>query len=139
MSSNRVKQVTIDGFLKQSKKGNGKLITCTHEMGLLKIVCIANVPIEGKKTAPVYVIFVDPNGDKSEKDPQIQVHCHLKEYDNDDGVKDGEIITWTVRLGLFQLVFIANVHQEDQTVAPVYVKHLVVYPPKSEEQHNKQD
>src|ERR1019366_6430697 len=130
--SARTKQDTIDGFLKISNNG-GKLITCTYELDRFhKIVCIANVPTGGKKTAPVYVIFVDPNGNVSEKDPQQTVHCHLKEYENDDGVQDGEVITWTIRLGLFQEVFIANVHREGQTVADVYVKHLVVYPPKND-------
>jgi hypothetical protein len=60
-------------------------------------------------------------------DPQIVVTGRLKE--NKVGA---EIITFSIRLGLFQLVCIVNVPSEGETEAPVYVKFTVNEPKPKE-------
>jgi len=56
-------------------------------------------------------------------DPQITTTGTLKE----NGV-GGEIITFTVRLALFELVCIVNVPEEGEYRAPVYVKFKTIRP-----------
>jgi hypothetical protein len=40
----------------------------------------------------------------------------------------GEILTFTIRLGFFQIICIVNIPSEEQTEAPVYCKCKVVKP-----------
>lgn len=52
-------------------------------------------------------------------DPQTTVTAYLKEG------KCGELLTFAVFLGQFELVAIVNIPEEGQTTSPVYIKYKV--------------
>jgi hypothetical protein len=66
---------------------------------------------------------VPMRGGETMTDPQIITTATLKT--NKAG---GELLTFTIRLGFFQLVCIANIPEEGQDEAPVYVKFKVSTP-----------
>jgi len=55
-------------------------------------------------------------------DPQTIVTGHLKEGNG------GELITFSVRLGFFELVCIVNIPADGETRAPVYCKYKISAP-----------
>ena len=61
---------------------------------------------------------------RRQQDPQIVVTARVKE-----GSK-GELLVFSIPLGLFELVCIANIPAEGENEAPVYVKHKVRRPRK---------
>lgn len=62
------------------------------------------------------------NGKVKTNDPQVTVTGTLKQG------SQGELITFTLRLGFFELAFIVNIPEEGKFTAPVYVKWKIRHP-----------
>jgi len=108
-------QFKVMAKLKPNKAG-GECLCFTINMGILDLICIANVPGEGDSQAPVYVKF-HVHGDERSELPQRTITAVIKE--NRIG---GELLTFDLLFGFMKLSCIANVPEEGQDIAPVYVK-----------------
>lgn len=123
-------QTVVTGKLKQGSKTD--IIVFPINLGLIEIIAIANVPLEGAIEAPVYLKWKvnNPNGQavySAERpaktdDPQTIVTGKLKSGDNND------MIIATITVGLLELVCIINIPFKEATEAPVYIKWKVVRP-----------
>lgn len=69
------------------------------------------------------------------KDPQIIVQGTLKEREK------GDLITFSIRLGFFEVVCIVNIPEEGSTTAPVYVKYKIARsrPPQDKEREQQHE
>ena len=59
------------------------------------------------------------NGKLKTNDPQVKLVGHLKQG------SQGELLCFSLRLGLFELAFICNIPDADSTEAPVYCKFKI--------------
>lgn len=49
-------QITVTGKIKQTRH-NTETLCFSFNLGPIKVICIANIPEEGKEESPVYVKF----------------------------------------------------------------------------------
>src|ERR1700690_1106899 len=122
-------QTVVTGKLKPGAKSD--LIVFTLNLGLLEIVAIANVPLEGTTEAPVFLKWkvkksIDPTVAYQKPDftddPQPPVTGRLRAGEKND------TIVCHIPVGLLELICIISIPYEGATEAPVYCKWKIRKP-----------
>ena len=113
-------QITISNKL--IKTSGGEMIVCSVRLGLFQLTCLNNIPDQGKNESFSYIKFRVINTDSVSEDKQITVQNFIKKSTK----TDNELLICEVELGLFKLVFVNNLPDEDTDTALTYVKWKLV-------------